>query len=63
MQWEYKTIKVHRPGNKEHDRLMDSMGDDGWELISMIWFGEEYTNGCYYRAFFKRPKQSDAPYR
>lgn len=63
MQWEYKNAKMPSPSatREEHDRLMQSFGDEGWEAYHAQWF--DAFDNKYYRVFFKRPKMAPEPYR
>ena len=48
MMWEYLSGTIPKNA-KEGDKSMDLMGQDGWELVSVIVIGSQVI------AFFKRP--------
>lgn len=53
MKWEYF---IARTGYGQYDdiRRLNEMGEDGWELVSVI----EHPSSSFTEFFFKRPKQS-----
>jgi NADPH:quinone reductase-like Zn-dependent oxidoreductase len=54
MRWEYKVV-VDQPGGTTAEQLLNQMGRDGWELVSVVAVQREgATNGVY---FFKRPER------
>lgn len=58
-QWDYLRIKLPLITHAEesHDDSLRRLGEDGWEMVGIAHF-----NG-WYRAWFKRPKPQQDPYR
>jgi Domain of unknown function (DUF4177) len=63
MRWEYKTVKVSAKGwvvggrldEHEFDRMLNEMGEQGWELVSVITTHQAYGASRDIAAVFKRP--------
>mgnify|MGYP003134520863 CR=1 FL=1 len=50
--WEYLREKIWC--NADGDEVMRERGEDGWELVSVMWFSQ--VNVAHF--YFKRPKQA-----
>jgi len=53
--WEYRIVDLpssHGGSNKEDQKELDQLGEDGWELVAMIHMDESVTI-----AYLKREKQ------
>jgi hypothetical protein len=65
MRWEYKTAKVEAKGwfaggkldALEFDQVLNEMGDQGWELVSVLSVTQTHGSSREIAAVFKRPKQ------
>lgn len=66
MQWEYKTVKVSAKGwfvggqldADELERHLNDLGDDRWELVSILSTTMTYGATREIAAVFKRPRQT-----
>ena len=54
--WEYKTRFCFDHGNAEQMDILNQLGAEGWELVSVIWIGART-----YRYYLKRrlPERGD----
>ncbi len=53
--WEYKCVEVGDrplPGRAASDEVLDRLGSDGWELVSVV----PEVHGLTYLAYLKRSK-------
>ena len=57
IKYEYMNVKIVSPGvdSVSHDLRMNSLGDEGWELVQ-VEYGVDNNGTPYCRVFFKRPK-------
>jgi len=63
MKWEYRTIKVDTKGflggkldEADLDRMMNHLGDDGWELVAAFDTNTEGGASRHIVGILKRPK-------
>ena len=63
MKWEYKTIKVDTKGfiggkldEANLDQMMNTLGDDGWELVAAFDTNAEGGVSRHVVGILKRPK-------
>ncbi len=58
-QWIYKHVQLPKLTFQEeaHNRTLQSLGNDGWEMVGIAAFDD------YYVAWFKRRKPASDPYR
>ena len=64
MKWEYKTVKLGAKGmlggkfDESHlDTLMNSLGNDGWELAAAFDTNQDFGSTRDVVVIFKRPKE------
>jgi len=59
--WQYKTISITPTQRDKMDEILNSYGDAGWELVSVVieaWMPQGFLGGgqqATYRAVFKAP--------
>ena len=57
--WQYKTVVITTAQRDQLDEILNSYGDAGWELVSMLlegWLPQGFLGGAKlpsYRAVFK----------
>jgi hypothetical protein len=63
MRWEYKSVQMETKGlwggkveGSELDRIMNELGEIGWELVSAFDTNEAYGRSRSIVLLFKRPK-------
>lgn len=58
--WEYMTIQT-RDYQRDILPKLNEMGEEGWELVTILTFGKpEFIPDVYYTCFFKRPVEEEA---
>ena len=62
MKWEYKTIKIESKGfsgglfdQDTFERMMNELGQQGWELVNVFDTNQAYGASRYIIGIFKRP--------
>ena len=65
MKWEYRTVKLHAKQGwggefdaQAFDRLLNELGDQGWELVSITDTNLGGGGTRYLVAVLKRPKEA-----
>jgi len=64
MRWEYRTVKINTGGfvggkvdEAVLDRMMNALGDEGWELVAALDTNAEGGVSRHVLAIFKRQKR------
>lgn len=64
--WEYKTVKISAKGwlggkldEIAFDKLLNKLGVEGWELVSVLATAQAYGSSRDIAAVFKRPKETE----
>jgi hypothetical protein len=65
--WNYKTVKISAEGwflggkldTVEFDKLLNELGAEGWELVSILTTAQLYGASRDIAAVFKRPSEAD----
>jgi hypothetical protein len=57
VKWEYKTESINGTPDFTHEKILNKLGEEGWEIVGFHTRDEQPPRGAVTKYVFKRPKR------